>query len=363
MFSNRFVIHVVVIVIAGFASLLNIQVSEVRAENFGERSILYSLVSPDSSSSVEEVVATERVQISPSNYTETDYISADSHFDFAYFDNDYVTTVVGGDALVAPTIRESGESVAPRKAFETYVVASGDTLTVIAEKFGLSLSTILWSNSLTFRSTIRPGQSLIIPPIDGVQYSVKSGDTLSRIARQYNGDIDRILAFNNMKSTDSLSIGQKIMIPDGEPPAPVPQRTSSLASIFTAPSTPRGSSTGSGNWVWPTDWRVITQYYGWRHTGLDIDGDYSTNNYAANDGVVIYSGWRNGYGITVELDHGNGIKTRYAHNSRNLVEVGDVVTAGQVLAKTGTTGRSTGTHIHFEVIVNGKFRNPLEYIR
>ena len=159
------------------------------------------------------------------------------------------------------------------------------------------------------------------------------------------------------------------MLPDGQPPAPTPQRgtTSSLAKVFSAPqqgsSQRRGSASGTGDWVWPTDWRVITQYFTWKHTGIDIDGDYTTNNYASADGVVIYSGWRRGYGETVEVDHGNGIVTRYAHNSALYVKTGDVVSAGQAVARTGSTGRSTGSHIHFEVIVNGKFKNPLDYVR
>ena len=106
--------------------------------------------------------------------------------------------------------------------------------------------------------------------------------------------------------------------------------------------------------IWPTDWRVITQYFTY-HTGVDIDGDYNTVSHAAADGVVIYSGWRRGYGMTVEINHGNGIVTRYAHNSKFYVS-GDVVSAGQTIAQTGSTGRSTGTHLHFEVIRTGGFK-------
>lgn len=151
------------------------------------------------------------------------------------------------------------------------------------------------------------------------------------------------------------------MIPGGEPPSRSVSaiRTASVSSLFVPP--PKGVPTSG--WVWPTDWRVITQYYGWQHTGLDVDGDYSTYSYASREGRVIYSGWRGGYGLTVEIDHGDGYVTRYAHHSKNFVGVGAIVNAGEAIARTGSTGRSTGTHLHFEIIKNGRFQNPLDYIR
>ena len=207
-------------------------------------------------------------------------------------------------------------------------------------------------------------------------YAVKKGDTISKISKTYGADADQIISFNKLASADDLKIGDELMIPGGEPPTlAVKPTTAPLSSLFTDKSSsgsssswtpfvaPKGSGETAGAWVWPTDWHVITQKYGWSHTGVDIDGDYTTYSYAASDGVVIYSGWRNGYGNTVEVDHGGGVVTRYAHHSKLLVSVGNVVKAGQALAVTGSTGRSTGTHLHFEVIVNGKFQNPLNYVR
>ena len=168
---------------------------------------------------------------------------------------------------------------------------------------------------------------------------------------------------NNIVSADKLKIGQELLIPDGEPYQAAHRITAPVADLFTAPSKASKPASSDGSWVWPTDWHVITQYYGWKHTGVDIDGNYSTDNYAARSGVVIYSGWKGGYGLTVEIDHGNGYVTRYGHHSKIYVSVGDFVTAGQALGRTGTTGYSTGTHLHFEVIKNGKFQNPLDYVR
>ena len=106
---------------------------------------------------------------------------------------------------------------------------------------------------------------------------------------------------------------------------------------------------------------MITQYYGWRHTGLDIDGHYDSPIYASHDGTVTTAGWNSGgYGLQI-LVSGDGFTTRYAHSSKMFVKVGDTVKKGDVIAMVGTTGRSTGTHLHYEVYVNGSRVNPLSY--
>lgn len=121
--------------------------------------------------------------------------------------------------------------------------------------------------------------------------------------------------------------------------------------------------------LWPTDGHYIVRGLSWYHTGVDIDCDGHNNgtstqdNYAAADGVVQYAGWKGGYGITVEINHGNGLVTRYGHFYSLYVESGQSVTTGTPLGRCGSTGNSSGTHLHFEVVGNGRFKNPLEYIR
>ncbi len=364
--SNRYTVHVMMGVIVASVVFVNLTARDVRAEDFGQHSLLYELVAQDDSYILEVVEAGSSVVSlgTSSSYLSDTIVDARRHIDFNYLEESYVTPLVG------KTEDESERVVSDREEVEVYVIESGDTLGGIAEKFGLSLSTILWANGLSYNSTIQPGDDLKILPRDGVLYTVRSGDTLSRIASQYSVDTDVIMANNGMSSAHKLSIGDELLLPGGEPPSPVStaRSSASLSTLFTAP-TPSSSgaaastSAAVGGWVWPTDWRVITQYYGWRHTGLDIDGDYSTYSYAARGGVVIYSGWRSGYGYTVEINHGDGFVTRYAHHSKNFVGVGETVSTGQALAQTGTTGRSTGTHLHFEIIRNGKFQNPLDYIR
>lgn len=355
MITNRYTVHVTMILVVAGVVFINVQTRDVRAETFGQKSILYSLVAVDDSQTIEVVEAGKRVISTGTrlSYLSDTVLDSRAHIDLNYLNEAYVTPTTGGETTPAP-------SVPKREAIETYLVQEGDTLGEIAERFGLNLSTVLWANKLTFRSTIQPGQSLTILPRDGVVYQVSSGDTISRIAKRYGVDADQILAENKIASADKLQIGQQLLIPGGEPYQAAPRITAPVANLFTAPSkaVPAG-----GSWVWPTDWHTITQYYGWRHTGVDIDGDYTTYSYAARDGAVIYNGWRGGYGLTVEIDHGDGYITRYAHHSKNLVSVGDYVTAGQAIARTGTTGRSTGTHLHFEVIKSGRFQNPLDYVR
>lgn len=342
-------------------SFVNIKARNVRAETFGQQSILYALVAVDDSASLETVQAGDTV-LTPgktTSYLSDTVVDARAHIDLNFLSENYVTPQTG----VQIKEDESDPSTVPKRdAVEIYVVKEGDSLGKISEKFGLSLSTLLWSNGLTAKSTIRPGDELSILPIDGVYYTVKSGDSLSRIARTYNVTTKEIKEYNGLQNADTLSIGTKLLLPGGEAPSPTSsaRNSASVTSLFKAPSK---QAPAIGGWLWPTDWHVITQYYGWKHTGIDIDGDYKTFSYAARDGVVIYSGWRSGYGMTVEVNHGDGYVTRYAHHSKLFVSVGEKVTAGQALAQTGTTGRSTGTHLHFEIIKNGKFQNPLDYIR
>ncbi len=360
--SNRYTVHVMMAIIVGSVVFVNLSAREVRAEDFGQQSLLYELVAQDDSYVLEVVEAGSPVVSlgSSSSYMSDTIVDARRHIDFHYLEESYVTPQVGTDL-----VEEPARDIPVRGSVETYVIEQGDTLGVIAEKFGLSLSTVLWANGLTYNSTIQPGDDLKILPSDGVLYTVTSGDTLSRIASRYDVDVEDIMNQNNMESAHTLSIGDELLLPGGEPPSPAStaRKSASLTTLFTAPSTASGATSSATGWVWPTDWRVITQYWGWRHTGLDIDGDYSTNSYAARGGVVIFSGWRSGYGLTVEVDHGDGYVTRYAHHAKNYVGVGDTVSTGQAIAQTGTTGRSTGTHLHFEIIRNGRFQNPLDYVR
>lgn len=277
-----------------------------------------------------------------------------------------------GDLVYKPSLTTTGQAsqgatVTQRTEITYYIVQNGDTVSSIAQHFGLTANTILWANNLTLRSLIRPGDTLTILPYSGVLYTVKSGDTISKIAAIYGIETDKILSCNSLAS--GLKAGQKIIVPGAKQIAEVavtPKVTKtqtglSLISNFVQ-STPT-KNTGSGKMAWPTQGHTITQYFSWRHTAVDIANKKGTPVYAAADGVVIFAGWATGYGNSVVIDHGNGLKTRYGHASKLFVSVGDEVSRGENIMAMGSTGWSTGPHVHFEVIVNGTKINPLNYIR
>lgn len=369
--TNRYAVHVTVAAIAAIAIILNIKTTDVRAETFGEKSLMYAIASNQGIEIIEEYAEGDAaVNVVSINYRPPTALSSYARgIDFISSDQVPVT-MLGGGALASPTISEHAESTAPRTEVETYTVQSGDTLSTIAAQFGISLNTLLWANNLTVRSVLKPGAQLVILPTSGVQHTVASGDTLTKIATRYKAEEDEILKFNRLASADDLVVGEKLIVPGGEIPAPIPTRPS-VSTVFSQPSSTIPTTTsgaapttpGSGVMVWPTDLHVITQYFGWGHTGIDVDCGFTNDNYAADDGIVQFAGWKGGYGYAVEINHGNGLVTRYGHHASLYVSAGQQISKGTAIGRCGTTGRSTGTHLHFEVMSGGKFKNPLEYVR
>jgi murein DD-endopeptidase MepM/ murein hydrolase activator NlpD len=253
-----------------------------------------------------------------------------------------------------------------RTEIETYTVAKGDTISTIARKFGLKVNTILNSNNLSAYSLIRPGDTLQILTDDGVMHKVNSGENLSYIAKRYGVEESVIIAKNNLTNANSLKIGQKLLIPGA---TGVVTRTVASNNNYTGISAiknlvkPASAKAETNKMNWPTVGHTITQYYSWRHTGLDIANKTGTPLYAADAGTVEFAGWSTGYGNNVLINHGGGKKTRYAHASKLYVKKGDSVAKGETIAAMGSTGWSTGPHIHFEVIINGVKYNPLNYIK
>jgi len=367
-FTNRYVFHAAIVTIAAVTSVVNIQASEVRAETFGSKSLLMGLIDEEGMGVLEEVSAENISLVSSARYLDTFAFSSE-YVDSAILFEDQFVAMIGDEALVSPTISSTEAGIAPRTTTETYVVKEGDVLGSIAEAFGLNLNTVLWANNLTVRSTIKPGQSLNIPPVNGVMYTVKNGDTLSSIAKKYSSETDKILAFNNLSSSSALQIGQNLMLPDATPPAAATVRyTAPAASVFTGTKGSTAPAAATGSWVWPTNGCYITvyfnQYYRYGlHKGLDVDGDYTSDIFATKSGTITRASWYDGYGNCIDIDHGGGYSSRYGHASKFFVSVGDYVEAGQVIGKVGTTGRSSGTHLHFEIMENSVKLNPLNFIR
>lgn len=372
--ANRHTVHVMIAIVLLVAFDFNIHASAVRAESFGEDTLMYALVSSEDERFYEETIVLESLSRRPqTNYLESLPLESPT---YGLVTNEGVIgdLFVASSGVNATQSSSAAESVAPRDEVITYAVQEGDTLSEIANKFGISLNTLLWANDLSARSSIRIGKELTILPTSGVLHTVSRGDTLLKIASRYNADASEIARFNDFASDDALSVGARLIVPGGEVKAAV-STPSSVGRVFT-PTTPTtsapsggspgaggGSASGTGSMVWPTDLRVITQYFGWSHTGVDIDCHFTHDNYAADSGTVIFAGWKGGYGYAVEIDHGNGITTRYGHHASMYVSQGDTVSQGQAIGRCGTTGKSTGTHLHFEVIIGGRYQNPLKYVR
>lgn len=279
-------------------------------------------------------------------------------------------TIAGGSALSKPIILP-GSTVpsalgGTRTEIVYHVVQSGEVVGGIAQQYGLSVATVLWANNLTARSYIRPGDKLAILPVEGVVHTVKKGDTVSSIAKLYSAETKDIVKFNKLQEGgEDIIVGETLLVPNGKKPQPVYTYSSGSTFNSLAAPLPSISAPAGSRYVWPAGVKRITQYYGWRHTGLDIAGPIGTPLYAARAGKVIRSqcGWNGGYGCYVILDHGGGVQTLYGHASKLFVDVGEEVAQGQNIAAMGSTGRSTGSHIHFEVRVKGVRVNPLQYIR
>lgn len=359
--THRHAIHFAILAIACVTSVVSLGSRAARAEELGSKSLLFALVSGTNDELIEES-ALPHIESFPTEYlVDVVAVSRAPAIDFDFVDEQYVSTITGGSAIEAA--RPSGRALTARTSTVSYVVKEGDTISNIADEFGLSIESVLWANKLSVRSYIRPGDNLTIPPIDGVLHTVKKGDTVQKLATYYSTSAGDIIAWNKIGEDGALVIAESLLIPGGRiPQAPV--RVVRPPSALFAGSKPADAVDvpAGDKMLWPTGATRITQYFGWRHTGVDLAGPTGTAIYAAADGIVEYSGWGKGYGNTIVVNHGNGTKTRYAHASKLYVGKGAQVKKGETIAAIGSTGRSTGPHVHFEVVVNGKFKNPFSYI-
>ncbi len=268
----------------------------------------------------------------PNDMPADGYVALDPYIQGAYGDADYVVYNVMEPEIVAGS---SG-------GFQVYVVQGGDTLSKIGAKFGLSSSAVYWANStrLSNPNSLRIGQKLTIPPTNGMTVTVKSGETLSGLASKYKTTVKAIQATNGLTGT-TLTLGQVLLLPV-TPPA-IPNTCGAACAGWTGQRL---------KWPVPSSHR-ITQYYSRSHWAVDIAAHTGAPVVAAYSGTVIWAGWKTGYGsgggIVVWLSHGGQLWSTYNHLSRVNVRKGQTVKAGQTVGAIGSTGLSTGPHLHFEV--------------
>lgn len=255
-------------------------------------------------------------------------------------------------------------------SISVYTVKDGDSISGIADRYGVSVSTILWANDLTVRSTIRPGMDLVILPVSGVKHKVGKGETLSTIASKYRASSGEIATFNGLDTDATVVVGSTLIIPGGEVASSVTASKKTAAAVSktavksastVAKTTPKapvkvgadistGSSAG-GYFANPVPGAILYQgLHG--NNGVDLSAPSGTPIRAAAAGTVIISkdgGWNGGYGSYVVISHANGTQTLYSHMSQDLVSVGQAVSKGDVIGSVGNTGEATGNHLHFEV--------------
>lgn len=259
----------------------------------------------------------------------------------------------------------------PRYDIVEYRVSRGDSIFAIAESFKLKPETVLWANYKVLQDSpdsLRPGQVLEIPPTNGIYYQWKENDNLDKVAREFKVNVDDILNYpgNNIDlSNPKVESGSWVMIPGGKREfvqwlVPTVARGASGTSSTSQTACPAGA-VGSGGFMWPADNHFLSGNDYWSgHLGIDIAAGEGASVYAADSGVVTMAqgGDNYGYGNVIQIDHGNGYSTLYAHLSVIGVGVCTSVSAGQWIGSSGNTGNSQGAHLHFEVRQNGGFISP-----
>lgn len=238
-----------------------------------------------------------------------------------------------------------------------HVVQAGETLSAIARLYQVDVSTIKQANGLP-SDQIRDGQRLTISGVTPLRrHIVVQGDSLWELAARYGIDMEELLGANpDVDNPGHLQIGQELVIPHGS--------SAVVAAAASAPKMDPDLSLG-GLFTWPVIAPVSSPFgprWGRNHNGVDLAANQGDPIKAARDGQVLLAGVVTGYGQTVVLSHTDGTRTLYAHASKLLVKAGQTVKQGQVIALVGSTGNSTGPHLHFEIIVSDRPRDPLAYL-
>jgi murein DD-endopeptidase MepM/ murein hydrolase activator NlpD len=275
----------------------------------------------------------------------------------------------------------------PRQEISSYIVQEGDTLFGISEKYGLDPETILWGNYsilLDDPHALKPGQQLSILPVDGTLYEWQDGDGLNGVASFFGVAPEEILNFpgNNLDPATigdyvrpNIEPGSILIIPGGRrefvswsAPLGITREDPALARVLGpgACDPISGGAVGFGNFIWPTNKHFLSGFdYSPKsnHWGIDLAGSEGEGVYATDAGVVVYSGWNNyGYGNMVMVDHGNGWQSLYAHLSAIYRYCGQSVGQGEAIGAIGSTGRSSGAHLHFELMTATFKVNPFDFL-
>lgn len=238
--------------------------------------------------------------------------------------------------------------------YEEYTIGEGENLTTISRKIGVNLDTLVSVNKITNANKLKPGQKIIIPNRNGLLYTIKQNENIEEVASKYDIQLNRILAFNKIDEISDIEIGDDIFLPGAK--YTLDERIEKFGQMFSLPVTVTRISSLFGYRVHPIT-KVRT-----KHTGVDIPGSLNTPVYAARKGKVIFAGYSGGYGNLVIVRHDKGYTTYYGHLNKITTKIGANVGVGVMIGRMGSTGNSTGSHLHFEVRRNGEALNPIDFI-
>ena len=266
----------------------------------------------------------------------------------------------------------------PRRGVIEYIVEPGDVLFSIAGRFGVSPESILWNNQDVLDNDphkILPGTVLQIPPISGINHTIQEGDTLESIAAEYKVTVEAIaidgVQWNNLLEGRLPPAGSALIVPGGqrefkgwELPKITRASSGAGAPALGACAEVSGGLAGSGAFIWPNNSHWVSGYnYSVWHRGVDLAGRLGDPVYASDSGFIVYAGWSPvGYGNLIVVDHGNGWQTWYAHLSLVYVTCGQDVWQGATIGAVGSTGNSSGPHLHFEARYQGELLNPFNVL-
>ena len=259
-------------------------------------------------------------------------------------------------AYAGPSGTIADVSAAQPDRISVYVVRPGDTISEIADMFGVSVNTIVWANNLSGPKDVHVGDTLVILPVSGISHVVTKGETLQSVAKKFGGDPKEIAQYNGLDPAEPLAAGTTVLIPGGDiSPQKSPAAAEARRGAVRNSAEPYLGGSGparAGYYENPVPGAILTQgIHGWN--AVDLAAPRGTPVHAAADGTVIIArdnnGWNGGYGNYVVITHGNGTQTLYAHMTHTAVSAGQAVSAGDVIGYLGSTGESTGPHLHFEV--------------
>lgn len=250
------------------------------------------------------------------------------------------------EELVKENSRKPGSRIGLINQIKKHRVENGETLWDIAQKHNVDLDTLIGANDINNINKIKPGQTIKVLPVKGILYKISPGENLSSITDKFNISLNKIIASNLINNPNRVQPGDTLILPGAKPEFGYRDR---LEKVFTKPVYARISSYFGRRW-------------GRMHEGIDYAAPSGSKVKASGEGRVVYSGWARGYGKTIIIEHQKGMRTLYAHNSKLIVNTGDRVSKGDLIAKSGNTGNTTGPNVHFEVQVNGRPVDPLSYI-